>query len=49
MPKRFDDWEIIKDLSEGGPAWTPLAKKMGGEEDSAPSVLKRFKRKTDSN
>lgn len=49
MGKRFDDWEIIKDLSEGGQAWTHLAKKVGGDEDSAPSVLKRLKSKTNPN
>jgi serine/threonine protein kinase len=45
--KRYDGWEITKDLSEGGQAWTHLAKKVGGDDES-PYVLKRLKKKTDS-
>lgn len=47
MKKRFDDWEIVKDLPEGGQAWTYLAQKVGGGDDTL-FVLKRLKNKTDS-
>lgn len=34
MAKRFDDWEVIRDLPQGGQAWTYLVKKVGGSADN---------------
>jgi serine/threonine protein kinase len=48
MGKRFDDWEVVKDLSQGGQAWTYLVKKVGGRDDEL-FVLKRLIKKRDPN
>jgi hypothetical protein len=53
MSKRFDDWEVVKDLPPGGQAFTYLVKKADGEGDELfvlkqlrnranPSRVKRF-------
>jgi serine/threonine protein kinase len=48
MRKRFDDWEVVRDLSQGGQAWTYLVKKVGGNDDEL-FVLKRLIKKSDPN
>jgi serine/threonine protein kinase len=48
MAKRFDDWEVIRDLPQGGQAWTYLVKKAG-ESDEGVFVLKRLIKKSDPN
>jgi len=48
MGKRFDDWEVVRDLSQGGQAWTYLVKKVDGNDDEL-FVLKRLIKKSDPN
>ncbi|MDQ3816516.1 MAG: protein kinase, partial [Acidobacteriota bacterium] len=48
MGKRFDEWEVVRELSQGGQAWTYLVKKDGGRDDEL-FVLKRLIRKSDPN
>jgi serine/threonine protein kinase len=59
MAKRFDDWEVVRALPQGGQAWTYLVKKVGGNEDelfvlkqlikrSDPNRLKRFQQEIDA-
>jgi eukaryotic-like serine/threonine-protein kinase len=59
MAKRFDDWEVVRSLSQGGQAWTYLVKKVGGSDEelfvlkqlikrSDPSRLKRFQQEIDA-
>lgn len=48
MGKRFDDWEVVRDLSQGGQAWTYLVKKFIGNDDEL-FVLKRLIKKNDPN
>jgi len=43
MGKRLGDWEIQRDLSEGGQGWTHIVHKIA---DTAPFVMKRLKNKT---
>jgi serine/threonine protein kinase len=58
VAKRFDDWEIVRSLSQGGQAWTYLVKKVGQSDDelfvlkqlikrSDPGHLKRFQQEID--
>jgi serine/threonine protein kinase len=48
MGKLFDDWEVVKDLPQGGQAWTYLVKKSGARADEL-FVLKRLINKSDPN
>lgn len=48
MGKRFDDWEVVRDLPQGGQAWTYLVKKIDGNDDEL-FVLKRLIKKNDPN
>jgi serine/threonine protein kinase len=48
MAKRFDDWDVVRDLSQGGQAWTYLVKKIIGNDDEL-FVLKRLIKKNDPN
>src|ERR1700674_2039095 len=48
MAKLFDDWEVVKNLPQGGQAWTYLVKKVGGSADEL-FVLKRLIKKSDAN
>jgi serine/threonine protein kinase len=46
MGQRYGDWELDKQIGEGGQAWTHLVHKVS-DESRTPFVLKRLKNKAD--